>query len=66
MPSERAFLHAGHTDSDPHWRNLVAEKFGTMQHLKEAYWDGRMTAQNEAWMEIGPSFDDADWDMECS
>ncbi len=66
MPSERAFSHAGRADSDPCWRNLGAEKFRTMQRLKEAYQDGRMTAQNKAWMEIGPSFYDADWDMKCS
>ncbi len=62
-PSERAFSQAGWTDSDPRRRNLGAEKFGTMQRLKEAYRDGRISAQNEAWMDIGPCFDEADWDI---
>ncbi|KAK0434390.1 uncharacterized protein EV420DRAFT_1754534 [Desarmillaria tabescens] len=55
VPSECMFSYAGRTDSDPRCRNFDAEKFGTM---KEAYWDGRISAQNEAQMEIGPCFDD--------
>ncbi|PBK84958.1 hypothetical protein ARMGADRAFT_1036671 [Armillaria gallica] len=54
---------AGQTDSDPRWQNLGAEKFGTMQYLKEAYQDGCISAQNEAWMDIRPCFDEADWDI---
>ncbi len=63
-PSEHVFSYAGCTDSDPRHRNLDAEKFSTMQRLKEAYHDGCISAQSEAWMEIGPCFDDENWDIE--
>ncbi|SJL09148.1 uncharacterized protein ARMOST_12524 [Armillaria ostoyae] len=60
---ECAFSYAERTDSDPRRRNLGAEKFGTLQRLKGAYRDGCVSAQNEAWMDIGPCFDEADWDF---
>ncbi len=60
---EHAFSYARRTDSDSHHQNLGAKKFGTLQRFKGAYWDGRISVQNEAWMDIGPCFDEADWDF---
>ncbi|KAK0488235.1 hypothetical protein EDD18DRAFT_1110389 [Armillaria luteobubalina] len=40
-----------------------ASKFETLQHLKAAYRDGCLTAQDEIWMSIRPFFDD---DVDCN
>ena len=38
---------------------MGGEKFGSLQRLRAAYRDGRLSALNEAWMEIDPDFEQA-------
>ena len=41
---------------DVHQRQMDGEKFGSLQRLRAAFWDGRLKADSEAWMEIDPDF----------
>ena len=42
---------------DARRRQMGGEKFGALQRLRAAYRDGRLSAMNEAWMEIDPDFE---------
>lgn len=44
------------TDDTRH-RQMGGERFGALQRLWGAYHDGRLSAMNEAWMEIDPDFE---------
>ena len=35
---------------------MDGEKFGSLQRLRAAFWDGCLKAESEAWMEIDPDF----------
>ncbi len=62
---ERAFSLSGRTDRDPTRRKMKAQKFGDLQQVKAGYRDGRLSAREEAWIEIRPDFDyDADYDSD--
>ena len=41
---------------DARRRQMGGGKFGALQRLQAAYRDGRLSAMNEAWMEIDPDF----------
>ena len=43
------------TDDVRH-RQMEGEKFGSLQRLRAAYWDGRLKAESKAWMELDPNF----------
>ena len=53
--AERSFSMSARTD-DARRRQMGGEKFGALQRLWAAYRDGRLSAMNEAWMEIDPDF----------
>ncbi|KAF5375794.1 hypothetical protein D9757_011205 [Collybiopsis confluens] len=53
---ERTFSGAGLTDVERRAR-IGDELFGELQELKEAYKDGRMSARDEAWLHVEPTFD---------
>lgn len=54
--AERAFSLSGRTDRDPTRRTMGGDKFGALQRLKSAYLDGRLSARDEAWMQMGADF----------
>lgn len=54
--SERSFSISGRTDLDPLRRQMGAERFGDLQRLKAAYYDGRLKVEEEAWLAIDPDF----------
>ena len=54
--AERSFSMSARTD-DARRRQMGGEKFGALQRLRAAYRDGRLSAMNEAWMEIDPDFE---------
>jgi hypothetical protein len=55
--SERVFSSAGLTDTARRGR-MGDDMFEALQCLKGAYKDGRLSAKNEAWMTVKPSFQD--------
>jgi hypothetical protein len=55
--AERSFSLSGRTD-EARRRNIDADRFGAIQRLWGAYWDGRLEAHQEAWLEYNPDFDD--------
>ena len=38
--------------NDVRWCQIDGEKFGLLQRLRAAYWDGRLKAESEAWILI--------------
>ena len=54
--AERSFSMSARTD-DTRRRQMGGERFGALQRLRAAYHDGRLSAMNEAWMEIDPDFE---------
>ena len=56
---------SGRTDRNPTRRRMDADRFAGLQRLKAAYQDGRLSATEEAWMEIESNFDfDSDSESE--
>ena len=53
--AERSFSMSARTD-DARRHQMGGEKFCALQRLRAAYRDGRLSAMNEAWMEIDPDF----------
>ena len=53
--AEHTFSLSGHTD-DPQRRQMTAERFGAIQRLRGAYWDGQLEPFQDAWMDVEAEF----------
>ena len=53
--AEQSFSMSVQTD-DARRCQMDGEKFGSLQRLRAAFWDGCLKAESEAWMEIDPDF----------
>jgi hAT family C-terminal dimerisation region len=59
---EHAFSMSARTD-DPRRRTMKRAKFGALQQLRDGYRDGRLTAETETCMALGPDFN---WDEKAA